>query len=180
MLNRFPQFKADVNGINIHFIHEIGSGSAPTPLLISHGWPGSIAEFMEIIEPLAHPERFGGNVEDAFTVIAPSLPGFGYSDRPPRPWGPRKMADHPQFTDDRCTRLQPLYRPRRRLGWGYQFMAGSRTRRLPCAIHINILTMRHPDGPQGAEEKAWAERFDQDQVKWKMVIARNRRPDRKL
>jgi len=73
-LNCFKHFTADVDGINIHFIHEIGSGPAPTPLLISHGWPGTIAEFMQIIEPLAHPERFGGNAEDSFTVIAPSLP----------------------------------------------------------------------------------------------------------
>ena len=91
-LNRLPQFSADVDGIDIHFIHEIGSGPAPTPLLISHGWPGSIVEFQHIIEPLAHPERFGGDAEDAFTVIAPSLPGFGFSGRPPRPYGPRRIA----------------------------------------------------------------------------------------
>ena len=91
-LNRFPQFSAKVEGIDLHFIHEIGSGNAPTPLLISHGWPGTISEFMHIIEPLAHPERFGGNIEDAFTIVAPSLPGFGFSGRPPRPYGPRKMA----------------------------------------------------------------------------------------
>ena len=91
-INRFPQFLAEVDGIDLHFIHEIGSGSSPTPLIISHGWPGTIVEFMQVIEPLAHPERFGGNIEDAFTVVAPSLPGFGFSGRPPRPYGPRKMA----------------------------------------------------------------------------------------
>jgi len=91
-INRFPQFIAKVDGIDIHFIHEVGSGQSPTPLIISHGWPGTVVEFMEIIEPLAHPERFGGKVEDAFTVVAPSLPGFGFSGRPPRPYGPRKMA----------------------------------------------------------------------------------------
>ena len=89
MLNRFPQFTASVDGIDIHFIHKKGSGLAATPLLISHGWPGSIAEFDQIIEPLAHPERFGGCEEDAFDVIAPSLPGFGFSGRPSRPMGPR-------------------------------------------------------------------------------------------
>ncbi len=92
-INVFPQFKADVDGIEMHFIHEIGSGPSPTPLLITHGWPGSVVEFMEVIEPLAHPERFGGNIEDALTVISPSLPGFGFSGRPPRPYGPRKMAE---------------------------------------------------------------------------------------
>ena len=90
--NRFPHFIAPVDGIDLHFIHEKGSGPAPLPLIISHGWPGSIVEFLEIIEPLAHPERFGGSSEDAFDVIAPSLPGFGFSGRPPRPIGPRKIA----------------------------------------------------------------------------------------
>ena len=59
-LNRFPQFKATIDGTDIHYLHEKGSGDAPTPLIISHGWPGSFFEFMEVIEPLAHPERFGG------------------------------------------------------------------------------------------------------------------------
>lgn len=89
-LNAFPQFRAKVEGIDLHFIHEQGSGPNPMPLMISHGWPGSVAELLHLIEPLAHPERFGGNVEDAFTVVAPSLPGFGFSGRPPRPYGPRK------------------------------------------------------------------------------------------
>ena len=63
------------------------------PLLLMHGWPGSIVEFLHIIEKLAHPERFGGNEEDSFDVITPSLPGFGFSGKPSRPMGPRKMAD---------------------------------------------------------------------------------------
>lgn len=78
-INRFSHHKAHVDGIDLHFIHEKGSGPAPMPLIISHGWPGSVLEFLDIIEPLAHPERFGGSVDDAFDVIAPSLPGFGFS-----------------------------------------------------------------------------------------------------
>jgi hypothetical protein len=93
MLNLFTHYKAPVDGIDMHFIYEKGSGPAPMPLLISHGWPGSVAEFVKIIEPLAHPERFGGSIEDAFDVVAPSLPGFGVSGRPPHPYGPRKIAD---------------------------------------------------------------------------------------
>jgi len=67
-INRFSHFIAPIDGIDIHFLHEKGSGPDPVPLLISHGWPGSIVEFMDIVEPLAHPERFGGKVEDAFDV----------------------------------------------------------------------------------------------------------------
>ena len=91
-LNSFSHFTTPVDGINMHFIYEQGSGDAPMPLMISHGWPGSVAEFLDLIEPLAHPERFGGDPSDSFTVIAPSLPGFGFSGPPPRPYGPRKIA----------------------------------------------------------------------------------------
>ena len=64
-INRFSHFIAPVDGIDLHFIHEKGSGPAPMPLIVSHGWPGSIVEFLDIIEPLAHPERFGGSADDA-------------------------------------------------------------------------------------------------------------------
>jgi len=91
-INRFSHFKTPVDGIDIHFIHEKGSGPNPRPLIISHGWPGTIVEFLDFIDLLTHPENHGGSVEDAFDVVAPSLPGFGFSGRPPRPYGPRKMA----------------------------------------------------------------------------------------
>ena len=70
-LNRFPQFKADVDGLELHFIREEGSGSSPKPLILSHGWPGSVFEFLHIIDKLAHPEKHGGEAKDAFTVIVP-------------------------------------------------------------------------------------------------------------
>lgn len=91
-INRFSHYLAGIDGIDLHFIHEKGNGPAPLPLIISHGWPGSVIEFLDVIEPLAHPQRFGGSADDAFHVIAPSLPGFGFSGHPPRPYGPRKMA----------------------------------------------------------------------------------------
>jgi pimeloyl-ACP methyl ester carboxylesterase len=91
-LNRFPHYKATVGGRKLHFILERGSGDNPLPLVLTHGWPGSVVEFLEIIEPLAHPERFGGDVKDAFTVIVPSLPGYGFSDAPDSPITPRDIA----------------------------------------------------------------------------------------
>jgi len=90
-INKFSNFISNVDDLDIHFIHEKGSGVNPTPLLLMHGWPGSIIEFLHIIEKLAHPEKFGGNVEDAFDVIVPSLPGFGFSGKPSKPIGPRKL-----------------------------------------------------------------------------------------
>jgi microsomal epoxide hydrolase len=154
---------AKVDGIDIHFIHEVGSGSSPKPLIISHGWPGSIVEFMKIIEPLAHPERFGGNVEDAFTVVAPSLPGFGFSGRPPRPYGPRKMAS--VFNTLMTDALGYDSYIAQGGDWGGAISSWLGFEHQACkAIHINILTMRHPDGPQGPEEEAWEKQFELDQI----------------
>jgi len=78
-LNRFRQFTVPLAGIELHFIHEPGRGPDPMPLLLSHGWPGSIVEFTELVPMLTDPARFGGDPRDAFTVVAPSLPGYTLS-----------------------------------------------------------------------------------------------------
>jgi pimeloyl-ACP methyl ester carboxylesterase len=82
-LNAFAQYRVPVAGIDLHFIHVQGvgapGGEAPMPLLLSHGWPGSVFEFLDIIPRLTDPARFGGDPADAFTVVAPSLPGYGLS-----------------------------------------------------------------------------------------------------
>ncbi len=81
-INRFAQYHADIDGLKIHFIHEPGRGPNPKPVLLIHGWPGSIVEFMDIIPMLTDPGAHGGDPRDSFTVIAPSLPGYGFSDHP--------------------------------------------------------------------------------------------------
>ncbi len=81
-LNAFPQFKVALHGIDLHYLHVPGQGPAPKPLLLLHGWPGSLFEFIEIIPRLTDPARFGGSADDAVTVIAPSLPGYGLSFEP--------------------------------------------------------------------------------------------------
>ena len=81
-------------------------------LMISHGWPGSVAEFFDLIEPLALSERFGGNVEDTFIVIAPSLPGFGFSGRPPRPYAPPQGGVGYKLPYDQCLGIRLLPLPR--------------------------------------------------------------------
>lgn len=81
-LNAFPGFKVGLAGIELHYLHVPGKGPAPKPLLLLHGWPGSVFEFLDIIPRLTDPARFGGSAEDAFTVVAPSLPGYGPSFRP--------------------------------------------------------------------------------------------------
>jgi len=164
MLNKFPHFTSEVDGMDIHFVHERGSGPSPTPLLISHGWPGSFAEFQHIIEPLAHPERFGGRVEDAFDVIAPSLPGFGFSGRPSRPMGPRGMA---KVLASLMTDVLGYESYIAQGGdWGSVITTWLGFEHGPAcrAIHINALSIRHPDGPQGPEEEAWDAKFHHDQI----------------
>ena len=163
-LNSFSHFIAPIDDIKMHFIYEQGSGDAPMPLMISHGWPGSVAEFFNLIEPLAHPERFGGDPRDSFTVIAPSLPGFGFSGRPPRPYGPRKMA---AVINKLMTKTLGFQNYLAQGGdWGGAVCSWLGFDHAPAcmAIHINILTMRHPDGPQTPEEEAWKAKFDHDQI----------------
>ena len=81
-LNAFPQYKVALAGIDLHFLHVPGAGPDPCPLLLAHGWPGSVVEFLELIPRLTDPARFGGDAAESFTVVAPSLPGYGLSFAP--------------------------------------------------------------------------------------------------
>jgi pimeloyl-ACP methyl ester carboxylesterase len=81
-LNALPQFKTEVDGVKIHFIHVKSAHENALPLIITHGWPGSVIELLEVIGPLTDPTTYGGRAEDAFDVVLPSLPGYGFSDEP--------------------------------------------------------------------------------------------------
>jgi pimeloyl-ACP methyl ester carboxylesterase len=92
-LNRFPQYTTEIDGLDIHFIHSRSRHADAIPLLLTHGWPGSIVEFHKVIEPLVDPELHGGTAEQAFHVIAPSLPGFAFSGKPTETgWGVERIA----------------------------------------------------------------------------------------
>jgi len=82
LLNKYPQFMTELNGLDIHFIHARSSHPGARPLLMTHGWPGSMVEFQKVIGPLIDPVAHGGNVEDAFHVVCPALPGYGFSGKP--------------------------------------------------------------------------------------------------
>jgi microsomal epoxide hydrolase len=93
-LNAFRHFTVPLAGIDLHFIHEEGRGTKPLPLLLSHGWPGSVWEFYKLLPMLTDPGRFGADPADAFTVVAPSLPGYVFSFRPGQPrFGIEEIAD---------------------------------------------------------------------------------------
>ena len=92
-LNAFPQFRTTLDGLGIHFLHVPSPHPGALPLVMTHGWPGSVVEFLKVIGPLADPPAHGGDARDAFHVVCPTLPGFGYSDKPARKgWGVRRVA----------------------------------------------------------------------------------------
>src|SRR3954468_15364566 len=92
-INAHPQFTTEIDGQTIHFIHVKSGEAGATPLLLIHGWPGSIVEVLDVIGPLTDPVAHGGKAADAFDVIIPSLPGYGFSGRPTATgWGPERMA----------------------------------------------------------------------------------------
>jgi pimeloyl-ACP methyl ester carboxylesterase len=154
-LNRFDQFITEIDGLDIHFIHQRSPHPEARPLVITHGWPGSFVELHKVIEPLADPTEHGGEATDAFHVICPTLPGFGFSGKPDEPgWGVDRIA----------TAWVTLMA---RLGYDQYFAQGGDwgsavTRSLGAqdgdhcaAIHITLAmgTRRSTDGDPTAEEQ---------------------------
>jgi microsomal epoxide hydrolase len=165
-LNRFRQFTARLDDVDVHFIHEQGEGGAPLPLLLTHGWPGSIVEFHELIPLLTHPSAHGGEVKDAFTIVAPSIPGHGFSFRPnQRRFGLREIAD----TFQRL--MTDVLGHRRFVAHGHDWGAFVATRlgyaypQNLAGIHITLLAIpRVREQPAGrnatAEEKRFYDQLD--------------------
>ena len=92
-LQALPQFITEIDGLDIHFIHVRSKHKGALPLIVTHGWPGSIVEQLKIIEPLTNPTAHGGSASDAFDVVIPSIPGYGYSGKPTTTgWGPDRIA----------------------------------------------------------------------------------------
>jgi pimeloyl-ACP methyl ester carboxylesterase len=92
-LNAMPQFLTEIDGLDIHFIHVRSPHDDALPLIINHGWPGSIVEQLKIIDPLTNPTAYGGSAADAFHVVVPSMPGYGFSGKPTSTgWGPERMG----------------------------------------------------------------------------------------
>jgi pimeloyl-ACP methyl ester carboxylesterase len=93
-LNAFPHFVTEIDGLDIHFIHVRSPHEDALPMIMTHGWPGSVVEFLNVIGPLSDPTEHGGDAEDAFHVVVPSMPGYGFSARPTTSgWGPVHIAD---------------------------------------------------------------------------------------
>jgi pimeloyl-ACP methyl ester carboxylesterase len=161
-LNRLPHFMASVGGYQVHVVYERGSGRAPLPLVLTHGWPGSFVEFEAVVGPLAHPERFGGRIEDAYDVIVPSLPGYGWSSPPPAPISPRDIA---RVWDALMTSTLGYDRYVAQGGdWGGLVTSwlGVDAAAHVAAIHLNIMGLRpylgEGSAPLDGAEEAWVAR----------------------
>jgi epoxide hydrolase len=156
-LNRYPQFHARVEDFDIHFYHVRGQGPKPLPLVLTHGWPGSVYEFQEAIGPLTDPARFGGAAEDAFDIVVPSLPGFGFSSKPKgKPVGPVTTA---RLWNRLMTDVLGYSKYGAQGGdWGFRVtteLAGQFPGAL-AGIHLNAAAGRPvPEAEQSEEVRAW-------------------------
>lgn len=157
-LNRFPQFVAPVHGVDIHFFHVRSRHPGARPLLLLHGWPGSFFEFLHLVEPLTDPEAFGGDAADAFHVVLPSLPGYGFSGRPSAPIGPAAVAR--MFASLMAETLQyPDYLVQGG-DWGAIIASLMGFQDACCSgIHLNMVVPRLSQPAEGEEETIWTERF---------------------
>lgn len=150
LLNQFPQFTTDISGLRLHFIHQRSPHAAALPLIVTHGWPGSIYEFVKIIGPLTTPEKFGGRPEDAFHLIAPSMPGYGFSTAPREPG-----FDIRRVAETHVALMEQLGYARYGAqggDWGAPasaWMAVLAPDRL-CGIHLNMTLGRKPADPAKA------------------------------
>ena len=165
-LNAFPQFTVPLAGIDLHYLHVPGQGPDPKPLLLLHGWPGSVFEFLDIIPRLTDPARFGGDARDAFTVVAPSLPGYGMSFRPNQ-----ERFDTVEMGDCFATLMTEVL-GYQRFGvqggdWGASIASGMGVFHADKlrGIHLNLLIVR-PDLPPPAHPTAEEARYQEEVGVW--------------
>ena len=155
-LNRYPQFMAAVDDYQIHFYHVRGRGPRPLPLILTHGWPGSVFEFQEAIGPLTDPVAHGGSADDAFDIVVPSLPGFGFSSKPKgKPIGPPTTA---RLWHELMTRVLGYTKFGAQGGdWG-QAVTLQLALQFPdsmTGIHLNAAGAALGDAQPTEEERAW-------------------------
>jgi pimeloyl-ACP methyl ester carboxylesterase len=159
-LNRFDQFITEIDGVDIHFIHQRSPNPDAIPLLITHGWPGSVVEFHKVIEPFTDPAAHGGDAADAFHVIAPSLPGFGFSGKPTAAgWGVEKIGE---VWAELMARLGYDRYVAQGGDWGSAVttMVGANDPDHCAAIHLTLAMGARPTGaPEGADQLRAAERM---------------------
>ncbi|HMG10604.1 MAG TPA: epoxide hydrolase, partial [Mucilaginibacter sp.] len=137
-LNAFPQFVTNIDGLDIHFLHIRSKNPKALPLIITHGWPGSVFELLKIVGPLTDPVAYGGRAEDAFDVVIPSMPGYGFSEKPKATgWGPDRIG---RAWDVLVKRLGYTHYVSQGGDWG-SVVADAMARQKPAGllgIHVNM------------------------------------------
>lgn len=155
-LNRYPHFTAEIDGLDIHFVHVVGEAQGRRPLIVTHGWPGSVYEFWETIPKLAFPSQHGGKAEDAFDLVIPSLPGYAWSGKPASPLGQRATA---KLWNTLMTEVLGYERYLAQGGdWGCMVTSwlGMDHAESCRAIHLNMIGLRPtPSKPQNEAEAKW-------------------------
>jgi epoxide hydrolase len=145
-LNRWPQFRTEIDGLDLHFLHVRSPREDATPLVITHGWPGSIIEFQKVIGPLTDPVAHGGDAADAFHLVVPSLPGYGFSAKPTRPgWSTLHTGD---AWDELMGRLGYARYGAQGGDWGAQITTGLGMKHADhlIGIHLNMpIVLPDPD-----------------------------------
>jgi len=144
MLNDWGQFQTDLNGLPIHFLHIRSPHADALPLIMTHGWPGSIVEFNKVIDPLTNPTKHGGEAKDAFHLVIPSLPGYGFSGRPTeRGWNVERIAN---AWIELMKRLGYARWAAQGGDWGAAVTAymGQLAPQGLCAIHLNVPFLELP------------------------------------
>ena len=156
LLNEHPQFIARVDDLDVHFYWERTSRPHALPIIFTHGWPGSVLEFVHVIGKLAHPERFGGRIEDGFDVVVPSLPGFGFSGKPSPPVGPQATARLWRRLMTELLGYERFFAQGGDLGSMVTAYLGGEHADVVSAIHLNFVPVREiPSDRMSAEESDW-------------------------
>jgi pimeloyl-ACP methyl ester carboxylesterase len=160
-LNAHPQFTAGIDGLTLHFYWVRGSGRGARPLVLTHGWPGSVVEFVSAIDALAHPEKSGGDIADSFDVIVPSLPGFGFSGRPDGVVGPQTTARLWRRLMTEVLGYERFGAQGGDLGSMVTAYLGGEHADVVSAIHLNFVPIRPvPTTELTPEERRWKEEAD--------------------
>lgn len=165
-LNAFPHYRSLIDGLGVHFIHVRSPHANALPMILTHGWPGSMVEFLEVIGPLTDPTRHGGKAEDAFHVVIPSLPGYGFSDKPAETgWGVERIARAWAVLMGRLGYDRYVAQGG---DWGSAVTRGMAVQRTPglAAIHLNMVVCFAPsdetyDDPEAREARDAAEAHKQ-------------------
>ncbi|ASP98463.1 epoxide hydrolase [Sinorhizobium meliloti] len=187
-LNEFPQFITEIDGLDIHFIHVKSQHEGALPIIITHGWPGSVIEQLKIIKPLTDPTAHGGTAADAFHVVIPSLPGYGFSGKPRETgWNPPRIAKAWAVLMDRLgytkyvaqggdwgnavTELMAVQQPAGLLGI-HTNMAAT----VPADISRSLAAGAPPEGLSADEKRAWDQLDDFNKNGLGYAIEMNNRP----